>query len=89
MPEKLAAFLRDVKSAKVKGEAADAEVIAKLKKMTAEEFARVPRDVLSNLSATQYAEIVRTVAPEVNLKSPEKTTPVGRRRTRAWSASWA
>jgi hypothetical protein len=88
MPEKLKTFLRDVTSAKVKADAADAVVIATLKKMTAEEFARVPRDVLDDLSTKQYADIVRAVAPEVQLANPEKTISAGGRHTRAWREYW-
>jgi hypothetical protein len=89
MPEKLKTFLRDVTSAKVKGDAADADVIATLKKMTAEEFARVPREVLDDLSTRQYADVVRTVAPEVQLATPAKTISAGGRHTRAWRDYWS
>ena len=69
MPEKLSEFLKDVASAKAKGDAADAEVISKLKDLSPEDFARVPRDVLATLSAAQYADVVGSIAPEVKLKA--------------------
>jgi hypothetical protein len=69
MPEKLSEFLKDVASAKAKGDAADAEVIAKLKDLSPEDFALIPRDVLATLSAAQYADVVGSIAPEVKLKA--------------------
>jgi hypothetical protein len=69
MPEKLSEFLKDVASAKAKGDAADAEVISKLKDLSPEDFARVPRDVLGTLSVAQYADVVNSIAPEVKLKA--------------------
>jgi hypothetical protein len=74
MPEKLSEFLKDVASAKAKGDAADAEIISKLKNLSPEDFARIPRDVLGTLSAAQYADVVSSIAPDVKLKAaPIKT----------------
>lgn len=69
--QQLQAFLEDVASAKAKGDAADAAVVTKLKALSADEFARVPRDMLNSLSNEQYKDIVATVAPHVELKEPE------------------
>jgi len=88
MPDKLTLFLQDVTSAKVKADSANAEVIATLKKMTAEEFARVPRDVLNDLTTRQYADVVQTVAPDVQLVEPAAAIPAGGRHNRAWRDYW-
>jgi len=74
MPKKLSEFLKDVASAKAKGDAADAEVISKLKDLSPEDFVRVPRDVLSTLSAAQYTDVVGSIAPEVKLKAAKIET---------------
>ena len=68
MTSKLDVFLKDVKSATAKADAADAEVVGKLKTLSAEDFARLPRSLLSHLSERQYREIVHSIAPTVTLK---------------------
>lgn len=65
---KLDEFLKDVKSATAKADAADAEMVGKLKTLSAEDFARLPRSLLSHLSDRQYREIVHSIAPTVTLK---------------------
>jgi hypothetical protein len=65
---KLDEFLKDVESATAKADAADAEVVGKLKRLSAEDFARLPRSLLSHLSDRQYREIVHSIAPTVTLK---------------------
>lgn len=68
MPAKLKSFLADVASARAKSEAAEAEVIKRLKGMSPAEFARVPRNVLNGLTNQQYEEIVGAIAPGIELK---------------------
>ena len=68
MTSKLDEFLKDVESATAKANAADAEMIGKLKTLSAEDFARLPRSLLNNLSDRQYQEIVHSIAPTVTLK---------------------
>ena len=68
MTSKLDVFLKDVKSATAKADAADAEVVGKLKTLSAEDFARLPRSLLSHLSERQYREIVHSIAPTVTLR---------------------
>lgn len=68
MTSKLDEFLKDVESATAKADAADAEVVGKLKTLSAEDFARLPRSLLNNLSDRQYREIVHSIAPTVTLK---------------------
>mgnify|MGYP000653297531 FL=1 len=68
MTSKLDVFLKDVKSATAKADAADAEVVGKLKTLSAEDFTRLPRSLLSHLSERQYREIVHSIAPTVTLK---------------------
>lgn len=68
MARKLDEFLKDVESATAKADAADAEVVGKLKTLSAEDFARLPRSLLSHLSDRQYREIVHSIAPTVTLK---------------------
>ncbi|MBE0704307.1 MAG: hypothetical protein J0G33_05515 [Afipia felis] len=65
---KLNEFLKDVESATAKANAADAKVVEKLKTLSAEDFARLPRPLLNNLSNRQYREIVHSIAPTVTLK---------------------
>jgi hypothetical protein len=85
MPKKLDEFLKDVESAKAKGDAADTELIKKLKTLSPEDFARVPRQVLSMVSNQQYADIVRTIAPDMTLKQPKLISPSPRLKRRIWS----
>lgn len=68
MTSKLDEFLNDVESATAKANAADAEMVGKLKTLSAEDFARLPRSLLSHLSDRQYREIVHSIAPTVTLK---------------------
>jgi hypothetical protein len=86
MPRQLDLFLKDVASAKAKGDAADAELIKKLKVLPAEKFVRVPREVLNALSNEQYADIVRAVAPFVKLKLPVPAPSPQPKRNADWSA---
>lgn len=80
--QQLRVFLKDVASAKAKGDAADAAVIRKLKTLSADEFARVPRDMLNSLSNEQYKDIVNTVAPHVELKEPEPAPSLAKPKQR-------
>lgn len=89
MPDKLANFLSDVASAKVKGDQAEADIVTKLKGLSPEDFARVPRDVLSGLSARRYAEVVQAIAPELKLKTPIEAAVVAPRPTRSWTEYWS
>jgi hypothetical protein len=88
MPSKLSEFLSDVSSAKAKGDAADAEVVSKLKGLSPEDFARVPRDVLGDLSSAQYTDIVGSIAPDVKLNKPKAKPTVVRRQTRSLRDYW-
>lgn len=87
MPDKLAQFLNDVASAKAKGDAADAGVVAKLRSLSPENFARVPREILGGLSNTQYADVVGSIAPDLKLKVP-KVSPRRRSPRVADVVSW-
>lgn len=87
MPDKLSQFLTDVASAKAKGDAADAGVVAKLKGLSPEDFTRVPREILSGLSNTQYADVVGSIAPDLKLKVP-KTPPVISPRRRSLGGAY-
>lgn len=89
MPDKLSQFLDDVANAKAKGDAADRSIVAKLKGLPPADFARVPREILSGLSNTRYAEIVGSIAPDVTLQAPESASAIapGRRSLRL-AISW-
>lgn len=79
MPEKLSKFLKDVASAKANGDAAEVDLIAKLKGLLPEDFARVPRDIVGSLSASQYADVVRSIAPNLKLNGAKmKAAPEDR-----------
>src|ERR1700722_16330081 len=80
MPDKLTQFLNDVASAKAKGDAADAGIVAKLKGLSPEDFARVPRDILGGLSNIQYADVVGSIAPDLKLKVPKMPPVISPRR---------
>jgi hypothetical protein len=74
MPDRLEQFLVDVAEAKAECAAADARLIARLKRLSPEEFVRVPRNVIDGLTSAQYADIVKTIAPAMKLKT-EKEPP--------------
>jgi hypothetical protein len=87
----LTQFLNDVASAKAKGDAADRSVVARLKGLSPQDFARVPRDILSGLSNAGYADIVGSIAPDVTLpaaKTPPAISPRRRSLRLAGVASW-
>lgn len=79
---KLDEFLKDVESATAKANAADAEMVGKLKTLSAEDFARLPRSLLNNLSGRQYQEIVHSIAPTVTLKREPALTRSSRPGTK-------
>jgi len=79
---KLDEFLKDVESATAKANAADAEMVGKLKTLSAEDFARLPRSLLNNLSDRQYQEIVHSIAPTVTLKREPALTRSSRPGTK-------
>ncbi len=82
MTSKLDEFLKDVESATAKANAADAEMVGKLKTLSAEDFARLPRSLLNNLSDRQYQEIVHSIAPTVTLKREPALTRSSRPGTK-------
>lgn len=60
--------------------------IARLKKLTPDEFLRLPRRDLERLSMTQYAEVAAVICPGLDLRPPHddpEPTPEPKRRT--WS----
>jgi hypothetical protein len=58
---KLAEFKKNAKAAISKGKLAEAETVQKLKRMSPEEFARAPRELLEDLSAEQYGDVLSHV----------------------------
>ncbi len=73
MPAKVESFLANVASTRAKSEAADADFVKTLKGLSPAEFARVPRAVLNELTNQHYADVVRAIAPDIELK--QETTP--------------
>lgn len=67
MAERLKAFLKDVSSLREQRGAEQSARLDRLKTMTAEQFVRVPREDLQDLTDQQYTEIVRHVASDHRL----------------------
>jgi hypothetical protein len=87
MTSKLDVFLKDVKSATAKADAADAEVVGKLKTLSAEDFARLPRSLLSHLSERQYRRsFTRSRLPSRLNESRRWSTPTDQARSISRSA---
>lgn len=76
----LEAFLKDVRSAREQQAADRSERLNRFKAMTAEEFVRVPREELQELTNVQYSDIVRQIAPDHRLSD----LPEAQERSSKW-----
>lgn len=74
MAERLKAFLKGVRTLRVQDSAEQSARMARLKAMTPEQFVRLPREELQELTTRQYAEVVRHVAPEHPLPEPREVS---------------
>ena len=72
MAERLKEFLKDVSALRAQQSAEQLARMDRLKAMTPEQFVRLPRPELHELTDRQYAEIVRHVAPEHRLPEPQE-----------------
>jgi hypothetical protein len=63
MTNRLGKFLQDVSALSAQRNAEQRERLERLKAMTPEQFVRVPREELQYLTGSQYAAIVRHIAP--------------------------
>lgn len=82
MPERLSEFLTGVKAAREQSAADRKALLRRLTALNPEQFVRLPREVLQQLSDKQYDEVVEKIAPEHHLPQPAK---VARRKRRCWS----
>lgn len=64
MSKRLDAFHKNVAAAIKNSATADAAIVSRLKKLSPEEFARLPRAKLEVLTADQYRDIVAHMLPE-------------------------
>lgn len=74
-------FRRNVARVAAEGRAASADLIHRLKQMSAAEFLRQPWTVIDQLTWAQYKEIVRVVAPDVKLAAGKVEVPEKEKRT--------
>jgi hypothetical protein len=74
MSERLKAFLNGVSTLRAQQRAEKLDRLDKLKAMTPEEFVRVPREELQDLTDRQYADVVGHVAPEHRLPEPQEVS---------------
>ena len=86
MTEQLEMFEKDVAQAKAKGTAAEQDVVAKLKALSPQKFARVPRKVLDGLTVEQYAEVIAHVSPDD--ESPEIEVKASKPRRNLLKGAW-
>jgi hypothetical protein len=82
MADRLRRFLVDVKAAREQGAADQKALLHRLKALKPEEFVRLSRQTVQELSDKQYAEVVRHVAPEYRLAQPKEVAP---KKVRRWS----
>lgn len=74
MADRLREFIAEVKGAREERAAEQKTLISRLKAMKPDEFVRVSRDVIEELSERQYADVVRHIAPEHRLPQPSQAT---------------
>lgn len=79
MATRLETFLNDVRSAREQQAADRLDRLERLKAMTPEEFVRVPREELQDLTNIQYAKIVQQIAPEHRLPELQETSEHSRK----------
>jgi hypothetical protein len=82
MAERLKAFLKDVSTLRAQQRAEQLAWLDRLKAMTPQQFVRVPREELHDLTDRQYAEIVRHIAPAHRLLEPQETA---QRKREPWA----
>lgn len=80
MATRLDTFLRDVRSAREQQAADQSERLNRFKAMTPEQFVRVPREELQELTNVQYTAIVRQIAPDHRLPG----LPEAQERSSKW-----
>jgi hypothetical protein len=73
MATRLETFLNDVRSAREQQAAERLDRLQQLKAMTPEEFVRLPREELQDITNTEYSEIVRQIAPDHRLPKLQET----------------
>lgn len=82
MAKLLEDFLNDVRSTREQQATERADWLERLRAMTPEQFVRVPREELQELTSVEYSEIVRQIAPDNRL--PE--LPEAREESNKWRA---
>ncbi len=75
MADLLRKFLVDVKAAREQNAADQKALLHRLKALKPEEFVRLSREAVQELSDKQYAEVVQHVAPEHRLAQPKEIAP--------------
>lgn len=92
MASHLQEFLGNVKAAREERAADQKALITRLKRLTADEFVRLPREDLQDLTTAQYDEVSQHIVPDHKLPQPlaEPSTPPQRRLRDLWKAtpSW-
>lgn len=74
-------FHRDVAQVEADAQAGSAELIRRLKQMSPAELLKQPWTVFDQLTAAQYREVVKKVAPDVKLAEPTIETPTEEKKT--------
>lgn len=75
MANRLRNFLSDVKAAGEQSAAERKALLSRLKALKPEEFVRLSRETVQELSDKQYAEVVQHVAPTHRLAQPKEVAP--------------
>lgn len=73
-------FRHHVAKVKTDGRAASADLVRRLKQMSAEEFLKQPWTTFNRLTWAQYREIVSVIAPDVKLPEPTIEEPEDERQ---------
>lgn len=89
MASRLQEFLGNVKAARDERAADQKALITRLKRLTADEFVRVPLEDLQDLSMAQYEEVSQHIVPDHKLPQPpaEPPKPPQRRLRNLWKAT--
>lgn len=89
MASRLKEFLGNVKAARDERAADHKALLARLKRLTADEFVRLPRTELQDLTMAQYEEVAHHIAPDHKLPQPpaEPSNPPQWQLRNLWKAA--
>jgi len=88
MPDRRSTFQNNMNQVKADSKKASEDLVKRLKKLTPEEFLRLPPRMLNRLKLDQYRDIVASIAPEVQLSVPKSEGTASQTKRRLTLQAW-